>query len=118
MGGFNHTHKRIINFNNNNNNNNNNNYQISMNLVLFCLVLAGTIFSSMESKIQCTQIVPYNPPDIIKPFHEKTRRFDLCGREWTLSQDWEHSGVAGVVWEAVSTVLSVAIAFSPDCPPY
>ena len=54
----------------------------------------------------CTELVPYNPPEIIKPFHEKTRKFALCGREWLLVQDWEKSGVAGVVWEAVSHPLT------------
>ncbi len=56
----------------------------------------------ISSSANSTQIVPYNPPEIIKPFHEKTREFFLGGREWSVTQDWEHAGVAGVVWEAVS----------------
>lgn len=52
--------------------------------------------------VSCTEVVLYNSPKIIKPFHEKTRQLHLCGREWSLVQDWDHQGVAGVVWEAVS----------------
>ena len=68
----------------------------------FVLLLQNTDTLIMSSD-HCTQIVPYNPPEIIKPFHEKTRQLFICGREWTLTQDWEQSGVAGVVWEAVSS---------------
>ncbi len=72
----------------------------------FVLLMQNTdtiLSSSSKDSDDCTQIVPYNPPEIIKPFHEKSRTFFLCGREWTLTQNWEQSGVAGVVWEAVSS---------------
>ena len=73
---------------------------VSVFLVL--MVTKVTISDSSTIPNVSTQIVPYKPPEIIKPFHQKTRNFFLCEREWTLEQDWDHAGVAGVVWEAVS----------------
>lgn len=50
----------------------------------------------------CTDVVLYDPPVVIAPFHEKARQLFLCGRHWSLVQDWNQQGVAGVLWEAVS----------------
>ena len=75
-------------------------------LVLFISIVVSFLISQtymdIHNEDDTKQLVLYNPPEFIKPFHEKTRTFLVCQHEWKLAQDWHHSGVAGVVWEAVS----------------
>ena len=55
--------------------------------------------------LQDTQIVPYQPPVLLKEFNESFRTFEIGGKTWRISQDWHQQGVAGVVWEAVSKIV-------------
>jgi len=72
----------------------------------------------MACEYQCYQLVPYEPESvnsILPTFHQERRSFKLAGKEWIIRQQWADVGVASVVWEAVSYILSVFANFLFYC---
>ena len=56
-------------------------------------------------------LVPYteNALPALAKLHNSTATFHLAGREVRLQQDWRGSGVAAVVWDAVSVWVCVCV---------
>ena len=45
-------------------------------------------------------LVPYSPDGLLPMFHDTTRTFCFANHSIRIKQDWQNSGVAGVVWDA------------------
>lgn len=81
----------------------------------FCSVRAREQFSCHTEKSMCDNkaLVLYDTSNILAPFRENSKQFVFAGHPITLSQDWDHQGVAGVVWDA-AVVLSTYIEQHSD----
>lgn len=55
----------------------------------------------------------YEPPKIFEIFQANSRDFEFAGHSLSISQDWEKSGVAAVVWDA-AVVLGRYLETSGD----
>ncbi|XP_030205945.1 protein N-lysine methyltransferase METTL21A isoform X4 [Gadus morhua] len=64
-------------------------------------------------------LVPYteNALPALAKLHNSTATFHLAGREVLLNQDWRKSGVAAVVWDAVSYTRAVVLALYLELAP-
>ncbi len=76
-------------------------------IYVFTIVSAGPHMEDSPPKesdaATCYEIVAYQPSRGILPmFDEKTRNFEIAGKNWVIQQRWDEIGVASVVWEAVS----------------
>lgn len=54
----------------------------------------------------CSALVPYLTP-LLPHFHEDERSITIGGRRFTMRQNWNENGVAGVVWDSVKRILEV-----------
>ena len=61
---------------------------------------------AMNNETAGYQLVPYKPSPVLPVFQEEKRSFKFAGKEWIVHQQWNDVGLASVVWEAVSNLVS------------
>lgn len=50
---------------------------------------------------QCSDLVPYVKPVILREFSSDHRAVTINMRKFQLHQDWQQNGIAGVIWDSV-----------------
>lgn len=70
-------------------------------LICTSVIAVVTEMAKHKDKAENTQLVHYNH-QFFDPFHKPSYQFNLAGKDWIITQDWDQLGVAGVIWKAVS----------------
>ena len=63
-------------------------------------IVKNRLGTEIEHTSSAMAVVPYEQP-LLSVFHENSRQLLIGDETYTIVQDWENSGVAAVVWDAV-----------------
>uniref|UniRef100_A0A915AHS3 Protein N-lysine methyltransferase METTL21A n=1 Tax=Parascaris univalens TaxID=6257 RepID=A0A915AHS3_PARUN len=91
---------------------------VCCHLTIIVLLVVIVYFDRLEAMIsesvnvpskQCSAVIPYLEPSILRAFHDTSRSVSINGHHYTFIQKWNDNGVSGVLWDS-AVVLANYIA--------